>query len=227
MVGSYTQTRALPRPLELAIRLLAASVLVLGTLHAFQRPIVEPMIPAFRAAVRLLATEFVIDSAEIVQEGPNETLRFQANLSMPLTFAGRTLYPFGWSGVVPQGGYQVALNLGSVLQYCALTLIAVVAWPASHFKEFSMRLALSTPLLSLLLLIHVPFTTVAELWGLLYDDYDPSGFCAWLVWSRFLMGGGGLALASLAGALAIAAAKHWASAALRVNNPSRARPRSV
>jgi len=194
---------------------LVASIAVLVLLHAFRRPIVEPMIPVFRAAVRLLATEFIINSAEIVREGPKETLRFRANLSMPLKFAGQTLYPFGWRGVVPQGGYQVRVDLGGVLQYCALLLILVLAWPASHVKEFAIRLALSLPLTAILLLIDVPSTVAAELWGVLHREYDPGGFNGWMVWSRFLMGGGGLVIACLMGTLAIAAAASPHAAAVR------------
>jgi hypothetical protein len=199
----------------------------LGILHVFQRPIVEPMIPVFRGAVRLLATEFIIDSAEIVREGSSETIRFRANLSMPLLVAGRTLYPFGWSGRVPQGAYQVALDLGGVLQYCALLFILVLACPATHVKEFATRLALAAPFSAVLLLIDVPFTVVAELWAALHDQFDPGRFSGWMVWSRFLMGGGGLVLGCLLGALAIAMAHRHAAPTLRASNPNSATPRSV
>jgi hypothetical protein len=227
MVGLSTPARVLPRPFELAARLLAASILVLGVLHAFQRPIVEPMIPVFRTTVRLLATEFIINSAEIVREDAGETLQFRANLSSPVSFAGRTLYPFGWNGVNAQGGYQVTINLGGVLQYCGLMLILVLAWPAMHVREFVTRVALAAPLSGVLLLVDVPFTVVAELWATLYDEFDPRGFSGWMVWSRFLMGGGGLVLGCLMGVLAIAAAKHHAAAGLRATNPSSAAPRST
>jgi hypothetical protein len=209
MPGSTTRQHALPQPLELGLRTFLASALVLGVFHFCQRPIVEPMIPVFHSAIRLLATEFTITSAEIAKEGPNETVRFRANLSSPVDYAGHMLYPFGWNGV-PNGGFQITRTLGSVLEYSALLLIVILAWPAPRAWEIGVRLALAVPLMALLILIDVPFTVVADLWSLLRDEFDPHGFCGWQVWSRFLMGGGGLLLACVMAAVAIAVARRSA-----------------
>jgi len=68
------------------------------------------------------------------------------------------------------------------------------------------RVTLSPPLIAILLLIDVPFTVAAELWNGLYQDYAPHEICVLMVWSRFLMGGGGYMLAILFAGIAISAA---------------------
>jgi hypothetical protein len=208
MPGSSVQTTAPPRPLELLARLLAAAALVLWLSHSFQRAFVKPLIPAFSTALRILNIDFTILGIDVSEDGPNETLRFRANLAHPIEIAGRRLSPFGW-GSIPEGGYQVNLTLGGILQYCALTLILVLAWPARHAREFAVRLLSVLPLMGILLLIDVPFTVLAELWNAIHAGVDPHGFQPLMIWSRFLMGGGGLMLALLAAALAIALARRW------------------
>ncbi len=83
MLGSHTPRPVRPRPLDFAVRLLVASAIVLSALHLYQRTIIEPFVPAFGDAARLLAADFVIVSADVAQEGPNETVRIRANLRFP------------------------------------------------------------------------------------------------------------------------------------------------
>jgi len=71
MRGSFMPARALPRPLELGLRALVASVVVVSLLRIFEQALVEPLMPLFRAAIRLIAPEFTINSAEIAHQGPN------------------------------------------------------------------------------------------------------------------------------------------------------------
>lgn len=80
------------------------------------------------------------------------------------------------------------------------------------------RLGLWAPLTIILFIIDTPFTVIAELWNALRNDFDSHGPCGWMVWSRFLMGGGGLVIAGMMGVLTIAAAAH-------VTNPHRDRKR--
>ena len=53
----------------------------------------------------------------------------------------------------------------------------------------------SRALLALLLFADVPVSIVAGLWNGLRAQFDPHSYSLWMVWSRFLTGGGGLALA--------------------------------
>lgn len=186
-----------PRPFELATRIVLASLLVIGGVHLYQRVLVAPLIPAFRGALWLLSPEFTITSAEVTRVDENEVVRFRANLSVPLLYEGRMLQPFGWSRRAPQGGFQVTLTAGGILQYAALALILILAWPARKWTELGFRWLLAVPLLALLVLAQVPLTVAAELWNTLHNHYDPLGLCVWMIWSRFMMGGGGLVLAIL------------------------------
>jgi hypothetical protein len=191
------------------VRLAIASALVLWLSHTFERTFVQSMIPAFGAAILALDGNFTLLGIDISRDdGPNETLRIRANLAHPIKVAGRTLLPFGW-GPMPEGGFQLTLALGGVLQYCALMLIVVLAWPAMRAWEFALRILIAAPLMAILLLIDVPFTVLAELWGAIHRNIDPQIFQPLMIWSRFLMGGGGLVLALLMAGIAIGLGARW------------------
>lgn len=222
---------ALPRPLELLGRTLLVAALVLGLSHLAARPLVTGMMPAYESAIALLDDSFVLTDVAIAQDGPNQVIRFRANLARPLEVKGTTLYPFGWRGIVPEGGMEVRYTLDGALQYVALTLILVLAWPGG-LKELLVRLALFIPLALMLLLIDIPSTVIAELWTGLEGMVDPNPLPRWMVWSRFLMGGGGLLLGFIAGALDIVIAARWVrstpfvSAPLAMDEPPPAEQRS-
>jgi hypothetical protein len=188
------------------LRLLLAAILVLYPLHVLERPIVEPLVPLFRSVISALDQQFVITDARIDREGRNEVVRFRANLRQPTRFAGRVLYPFGWEGV-PGGGYEVNCPLGGVLQYSGLLLILAMAWPARRSAELAVRLGVSLLFVGVLLLIDVPTTVVAELRHAAETLVDPHALSGWMIWSRFLMGGGGIALSILLAVLAIGAGR--------------------
>jgi hypothetical protein len=180
-------------------------VLVLWLAHAFGRALVAPMLSVFGSVIPVLDDEFTILATDISEEGPNEAVRFRANLARPIDVGGRTLYPFGW-GEIPAGGVQVTITVGGILQYCALMVILVFAWPVVRAREYCLRIAIAAPLMAVLLLVHVPFTVLAELCSWTRMESTPSGLQPLMIWSRFLMGGGGLALGIFFGGLAIAVA---------------------
>ncbi|HKT73403.1 MAG TPA: hypothetical protein VJQ47_10965 [Steroidobacteraceae bacterium] len=195
------------------------SLLVLIPLHLGRHAIVEPLIPVYIGTIRLLSPEFTVQSVDVAPEGAAETLGVRTNLSVPLLYAGRTLLPFGWNGS-PGGGIEVGLSLEGLLEYPAMLFIAVLAWPASTRREFALRIGLAIPAAALLLL-EAPLTVVAELWAILRDDYDPQGYCGWMIFSRFLMGGGGLALAIVLAGLIVAAARWILRPIRRAPRPQR------
>ena len=196
MLGSCAPRAAWISPHELAVRLAIASVLILGVMHLLQRPAARALIPVFRAAIHVLSDSFVINDVRITQHGASDTVRFRANLAQPVTLDGRKIYPFGWNGG-PQGGFQVTYTVGGVLSYIALMLIVVHAWPAQGAREQALRFLLSIPRIAVLLVLDVPTTVLAELWNGLYDWADIHRVSGWMVWSRFLMGGGGYLIALL------------------------------
>lgn len=213
MPGSRTPA-TLPRtPLRFAGRLLLCTIIVLTALQALERPVVEPLIPAFRTLVPLMDGRFTITDARLSREGANETLRFRANLSYPLVIDGHVLSPFGSNGV-PAGGFQVTYALGGVFEYDALLLIGVLAWPVRRARELAWRLALALPLLALAVLIDIPLTVVAELRNGIVSLVDLQTVDGWMTVSRFLMGGGGWVAALTMSASCIAAGRHLDQARL-------------
>jgi hypothetical protein len=206
MSGSSEQLAALPRPLRLLARTLAVAALVLGSFQVIERALVVSLIPLYRATIGVLDDSFVLTEVALSHHGSDETLRFRANLSRPLEVEGQTLYPFGWNALIPAGGIEVHCSLGGVLQYPALALIVALAWPTTA-KELLARLVLFLPLALLLLLIDIPSTVLAELWNSLERMVNPNAISRWMIWSRFLMGGGGLLFGLVAAGMDILLAK--------------------
>lgn len=222
MPGSSTAVATSPRPLRLAARLLVSAVVVLYALHSLERFIVEPLVPVFRGAVGMLDPRFVITDARVIREARGEVVRFQANLREPATIAGQVVYPFGSHGI-PDGGYAVTYTVGGALQYGAVALIIALAWPAGGARELVLRLLLCVVFVGALLMIDVPSTVIAELRYGIETSIDPHALSGWMIWSRFLMGGGGLALTMLLAALAICTGDRYSRPPGRLNDraPSR------
>jgi hypothetical protein len=191
-----------PRLPELAVRLMGVGVLLVIAAHWLQFVLVRPMLPVFGGTVELLAPQFTLESLDLTQAQP-PTVRLRANLLEPVNFAGHTVFPLGWLGRLPQGGYQVSLSLTGLLQYPMLVMLIVLAWPASGLPELLLRVALGLSMAALVLLCEAPMTMVAELWSLVRDQADPAASCYWMICSRFLMGGGGLLIAGIVGAAAV------------------------
>lgn len=209
MPGSLTQAAApWPRPLEIAARALLATVLVLTVVQTLGRPLVRPLIPIFRTAIPLLDARFETNDVRLTRVGADEVVRFRGNLSRPLLIHGRIVDPFGWSGV-PAGGFQITYTIGGVLQYGAVLLIFVLAWPVSGLRELARRLALAVPCAALLPMAVVPCTVVAEFSNGLESLVARSPPGGWLIVSRYLMGGGGWVIALLAAVSCIDCARRF------------------
>ena len=206
MAGCMPPLPEKPRPLELAARLLIAAIIAVWLASRFAEPVVRSSIPLITGATWALSDDFVITSTEIEASGTARTLRVRANLSRPIAWDHRMIYPFGWERT-PLGEFEVSLTLGGMLQYCALLLTLVLAWPAAGLRELMVRIAVCPPLLALLLLIDVPFTIVAELRNTLQETAQIVASDRWMVWSRFMMGGGGAVLAIVFAGVAIVAAR--------------------
>jgi hypothetical protein len=198
--------RGPPRLTELALRLVVVGVLLVAAARLLQTSLIRPLLPIYGATVTLLAPQFTLQSLDLVDSRP-PTLRIRANLLQPVEFAGHTVVPVGWLGAGPQGGYEVSLSMTGLLQYPMLTLLILLAWPAMELKVLGIRLLLGIPMMALLLLTEAPTTIVAELWSVVRDQADPGAICYWMVWSRFLMGGGGLLIAGMLGAAAVVVAQ--------------------
>ena len=188
--------------MSLVWRFVFATTLVLWLAHSFQRQIVEPLIPVFSSTIMFLDDSFVITDASLADYGPNQTVSFKGNLARPASAAGAMLYPFGRAGI-PAGYAQVDCTLGGVLEYACAMLIISLAWPARRAGELGLRLLILAPLLLLILLIGIPSTVIAELWNSFEQDANVHVVSVWMIWSRFLMGGGGFMLALVLAGVAV------------------------
>ena len=208
MLGSPTQAAAAPwpKPLEIAGRALLSTALVLAVVQVLGRPLVRPLLPIFRTAVPLLDARFLVTDVRLAHVGADEVVRFRGNLSRPLLIHDRIVNPFGWNGM-PAGGFQTTYTVGGVLQYAAALLIFVLAWPASGLRELARRLALAVGWMVLLPTAIVPFTVIAEFRNGLENLVAPTPPAASLIASRYLMGGGGWAIALLAAVVCIERAR--------------------
>jgi hypothetical protein len=192
------------------------SAVVIGTLFAFEGAIVKPLIPALRKEVQLFAPEFSIESAEVVEENSNAVVRVQAYLSRPIRLEGKTLLPSGWLGIVPMHGYELQWPASDVLEYCAIEVIFVLAWPVGAIKEFLVRCGLAIPLAALLVLLDLPPAVIAELWNQVRSELDANGLSGWIILRGCLGNGGGVLLGCCMAGIAIGGAKrlddsrnHW------------------
>jgi len=196
----------LPRPLELAARLLFATMLCGGLAYACRFQLATAAVPAIRAAIAAIATDFQVLGLEVSRDDSQESLRLRANLAHPVRIAGRTLYPFGWAHGT-SGWMEVRLTLGGMLSHALLLVIVAVAWPFRTFTEFVVRMTTATVSAALLLVINACSTFHAELRNLIVDTHPDGTVSFALAWSRFLMGGGGFAIAIVLAAFAIALAR--------------------
>jgi hypothetical protein len=199
-------------------RLLIAWLFVGVPAYFLHRTLVPTLAPVYRATIEVMSTDFIISSVDVGRRDGGDTLRFRANLARPTVVGMRMQYPYGWSGR-PMGGLEVNLTLSGLLGYAELLLILSLAWPLRRPRELVGRIAVCMPLMTLLILVDAPSTVIAELWSALGATANGVPH-AWLVWSRFLMGGGGFAIAALMAFVAIE------TGGLRVNARADAVPRS-
>jgi hypothetical protein len=192
---------ALPRPLEVVARATVVAAALLWLVNACASAIVQPFIPALQGIVEMTTDDFRILDMGISNDRGARTLRVRADLAHALVVSGKVLMPINsGSGA---GWMEAHLALGGILQYPLLLCIVVMAWPAAGAREWLARACFALPLLALLFFVAVPSTIIAELWFPIHDDYAPDAFWPSLVWSRFLMGGGGQVLGLLFGICSI------------------------
>jgi hypothetical protein len=200
--------RALPALRRLALRFTLVAGVLLVIAGAFAATIIEPLVPVLDDVVAAVSRDFTFLGTELDHGSGQPKIVFRANLSRVQLVGNRFVYPLGF-GSQPQGWYQVTLTTGGVLQHALLLLIIVLAWPATA-RELLLRCLLAVPLAALLLWQHVAVTVLAELWFVVREEPAPGEFWPLLAWSRFLMGGGGLAIALALAILAIVLAQRLA-----------------
>jgi len=96
----------------------------------------------------------------------------------------------------PQAGGWAAVSVlvAYLWQPLVIALPLALAWPATRFSEWPVRLGLLASLLAGLALIDLPFTLWAQIWKIYIDALAPGTLSPLLVWSSFLQSGGRLLL---------------------------------
>ena len=204
MPGSLPLSLSLPRPAELLVRLTIAAMLVIWPARVFEHDIVARLLPLLQTAIPLLDSDIDVLDLTVGRIGSSDSARLRANLAHPVALSGGMLRPFaGW--------VEINLTLGGAVAYSVFELIVVLAWPAMTNRELAVRVLIAIPL-ALLLLIHVPLTLIAEIWNAIYQNFAADESSALLRLSRFIMGGGGFAVAATFAAIAIVMASERSNA---------------
>jgi hypothetical protein len=162
-------------------------------------------------ALILLLTAFAVESSMVIDGADEDGYRARAHAAQPIRIGNHVLLPSGWHGAVAQTGWEVTIPLDAIVRYCAMTLIVVLAWPATGLGELGLRCFLSLPLL--LPLVALPSLALSELWDQVQREMGIQRVIGWKVWSGALFDGGGLLLAGLLAGCAIAAARPTSSSA--------------
>jgi hypothetical protein len=208
---------AWPRLPELAGRVVLSAALVLVLGHQFGPGLCRALLPLLAATLKAMAPDFTLLSTDVVRDGLGSVLQVAATPAHALLLNGRLLQPFG-TGAMPPGGFLVSATVGGALQSSELALIAALAWPSRTLREYLLRAGLALALASALL-IAVPLTLAAELWGAAHDLAQSGQVPAVLVASRLLMGGGGAALGLATAAMTVRLAALFARTSASESGP--------
>jgi len=155
--------------------------------------ITQQMLPLFRIELTWLADGFRIDRVYVDRDGPDQVLRVDLGLARPLSLNGRTFQPD------PRGKATASTLLGNVTLPSASLVAVTFAWPFRSRRTLAIRLLLLAPAAVLLCLLNAPFILWGSMWGLVLRVADPDRFSPLLIWTDFLIGGGGVALALVLG----------------------------
>ena len=183
------------RQSDLTRRLLIAALLICSVAYAARSCLMAAVLPCVRATVELTHPQFMVFGLDIYRPRSGEVLRLRANLLHPVQIAGRTVYPVAWPTPL-RGGFEVSMTLGSVLSPALALLIAAAIWPLRSRVEGMVRASAALMLALLVMVANAAATLHAELLHVAFDSSAAPGLAsAAMVASRFLMDGGGFAIA--------------------------------
>jgi hypothetical protein len=156
--------------------------------------VTQALLPLFKAELAVLDGTFRVDRVYVDRDGADQVVRVNVGLARPLTINGYTFRPD------PRGEATSSTLVGNVTLPCVLLAAVALAWPVRERRTLAIRVLLLIPALLLVCLLEAPFILWGALWGLVIQVAHPNGFCLPLIWSEFLVGGGGMALAIALGA---------------------------
>lgn len=187
-------------PAGIFVRLMLASGLLVPLAILYNETLIEAWLPAYRLVFAGVAGEFQLLKLALDHEGADRVLRATVTWRHIVVLGSHIITPD------PRGIANASTLIAHALQGPLAALIAIVAWPAGHIREFAWRTLLLAPLLIVLVLVDMPCVLAAELWQIAIDAFAPGTISPLLIWKDFLQGGGRYAL----GLVAAMAAVHWA-----------------
>ncbi|MCH8180648.1 MAG: hypothetical protein IIA02_12820 [Proteobacteria bacterium] len=164
-------------------------------------PLAQALLPAVAAEIGWLDNTYRIVALDVVQRGGEQLIR------IVVTLARCVVLPDGAHCSDPRAQAQVSTLLGHFTLPPTLAVAAVLAWPASGWREGLWRLPLLALGLAVLLALDVPVVLWASLWQLHVEAFAPQLFSPLLLWLDFLQGGGRMALALVCAAAVVSGAR--------------------
>jgi hypothetical protein len=196
-----------PHPVELLLRALLATAVLVWLAQAAAAELVSGLRPLLGWALDHLAADFRVLSLDFVDDRGNRALTALAQLDHVLQVGGRVIVPDGVSSL------RVSSTVGIILQPLWVGAALLLAWPAISWVEALSRLMVAPPLLLLALLLDTPLAFSVRMWHTVLQAHDVPHDSPLLWWNTWLNGGGRLALGLVAGALALVLAA-WCAAVI-------------
>ncbi|MEW6514371.1 MAG: hypothetical protein AB1443_10240 [Pseudomonadota bacterium] len=183
---------------------LLASGLLLVLARVFGDDFVAALLPVFRWELELLDDHYRILFLGLTSQGADSVVRLDVTLARPVIAGARVIVPD------PRGIATVTTLAGHVLQPAILMLAGLVAWPVRQLHEYHARVATGAVMLTLLLLVDVPFVLLAEIWSMFVEPHASWSYSPLIAWSAFLQSGGRLALALALSVFVVIAGQRFA-----------------
>lgn len=187
--------------LDTGLRFLLACVLLLTLAQVFSDDFVAALLPVFRWELGFLDDHYRILFLGLTSQGADSVVRLDVTLARPVIAGARVIVPD------PRGIATVTTLAGHVLQPAILMLAGLAAWPVRQLHEYLARVVTGAVMLTLLLLVDVPFVLLAEIWSMFVDTHAPGRYSPLIAWSAFLQSGGRLVLALALVVFAVAIAQ--------------------
>lgn len=182
-------------------------LLLIGLSTWLERPLGEGMLPLLRAAVAQFSGRLVPTSLSLVQADQQWVYALQAQTG-PGMVVGQVALPPGLE-------MSSSTLLGHAVQSLLLACGAVLMWPHLEARRRVAALGLLAIFLGVALCLDVPLVLLGSLWDLLAANCAPGWKPLIVRWMDLMNGGGRLALALAAAALAV-----WCADANRDGAPA-------
>ena len=181
------------------LRILLASAVILPVILYFERSIMQSLIPLLKWEITQLD-----DSFNILFFGVSET-KGASNIELNVVFNHDIVVNQASQAVASNFFGSAGLLTQNVLHPLMIITVAILAWPASAWQVYAIRLGAGLPLVILMMMLDSPFQLLASILTTFSKQIDspwvsPSSM---IYWSDFLNGGGLFALSLVCGLIAI------------------------